>query len=367
MNSIERIREYDTLEQEAPAVIPENRPPKDWPATGEVVFKDTSLRYRQGDLVLKRLNLTVKGEEKVGIVGRTGAGKSTLLQALFRIVELAEGSIEIDGIDISTIGLRDLRSKIAIIPQDPVLFLGTVRYNIDPFNEHSDVELWEALNMINLKSYIESLDGQLDAPVEENGSNFSVGQRQLMCMARALLRKTKILVMDEATASVDLDTDMMIQSMVRRNFSDRTTLTIAHRLNTVMDSTKVLVLNRGELSEYDKPSSLLEANGIFASMVEATGPQQAEHLKKIARGEIGVVQSLQSIKEEESSSEISEEVINALKKSKPAAETIINKDEPKSKLAEEKKVEFAAEQSSSSSSSSSSSDEDASSSSASSS
>jgi ABC-type multidrug transport system fused ATPase/permease subunit len=238
-----------------------------------------------------------------------------LLQALFRIVELAEGSIEIDGVDISTIGLQDLRSKISIIPQDPVLFMGTVRYNIDPFGEHSDQSLWEALSMVGLKTYIESLQGQLDAPVEENGSNFSVGQRQLMCMARALLKKTKILVMDEATASVDLDTDMMIQSMVRKNFSARTTLTIAHRLNTVMDSTKVLVLNRGELSEYDKPATLLDRDGIFASMVAATGPEQAEHLSKIARGEIGVVQALQSLKAiEEDSLSVSEEVIKAIKK-----------------------------------------------------
>ncbi len=148
---------------------------------------------------------------------------------MFRIVELAEGSIEIDGIDISTIGLHDLRSKLSIIPQEPVLFLGTVRYNLDPFNEYGDKDIWEALAMVNLKSYIESLPGGLDAIVEENGSNFSVGQRQLMCMSRALLRKTKIFFMDEATASVDLDTDLLIQSMVRKNFSDRTSLTIAHR------------------------------------------------------------------------------------------------------------------------------------------
>jgi ATP-binding cassette subfamily C (CFTR/MRP) protein 1 len=319
INSVERIKEYDDLEQEAPAIIKENRPPKNWPDKGQIVFKDASLRYRQGDLVLKRLNVTVDGEEKVGIVGRTGAGKSTLLQALFRIVELAEGSIEIDGIDISTIGLEDLRSKLSIIPQEPVLFLGTVRYNLDPFGEHSDNDLWEALAMVNLKNYIDSLEGGLDAVVEENGSNFSVGQRQLMCMSRALLRKTKIFFMDEATASVDLDTDLLIQSMVRKNFSDRTSLTIAHRLNTVMDSTKILVLNRGELAEYGKPMELLEnTTGIFSSMVEATGPEQSTFLKKIASGEIGVVQSLKDVHESsfEDYEESAKEIIEGLKGTK---------------------------------------------------
>jgi len=239
---------------------------------------------------LNNLEVKVRDKAKVGIVGRTGAGKSSMMIALFRMVEPAEGTIEIDGIDITTIGLDDLRNKLSIIPQDPTLFIGTVRYNLDPFDQHSDEEIWDALQLVRLNDVISALPEKLNELVSENGSNFSVGERQLICMARALLRKSKILLLDEATASVDLITDNLIQKMIRENFKDQTVLTIAHRLNTIMDSTKVMVLDKGQIAEFNTPAKLLDANGIFASMVEATGPAVSKYLKKVAKGEVDVLE-----------------------------------------------------------------------------
>jgi len=226
---------------------------------------------------------------------------SSLMQALFRMVEPASGTIEIDGIDTSKIGLKDLRTKLSIIPQDPVLFIGTIRYNLDPFGEHTDDELWDTLHMVRLKKPVSELPGKLDEAVSENGGNLSVGQRQLICMARALLRKSKILLMDEATASVDLTTDTLIQKMVRKHFKDVTVITIAHRLNTIMDSTRVMVLSHGELIEFEKPSKLLEAEaGHFTGMVEATGPSVSKYLRKIARGELDVLASIDVVRKQTS-------------------------------------------------------------------
>jgi len=234
-------------------------------------------------------------KKKIGIVGRTGAGKSSLMQALFRFSEPASGTIIIDGIDITKIGLKDLRSKLSLIPQDPTLFIGSVRYNLDPFDEHEDNQIWDALRMVKLDKVISELPGKLDELIAERGSNFSVGQRQMICMARALLRNTKILLMDEATASVDLKTDTLIQKMVRKNFKDVTVLTIAHRLNTIMDSSRVLVLDKGKVAEYDQPKNLLEQNGIFTGMVEATGSASAGYLRKIANGELNVIEAIDVI------------------------------------------------------------------------
>jgi ABC-type multidrug transport system fused ATPase/permease subunit len=282
-----------TIEQEAPAHIEEAKPAPSWPEHGAVTFKNLSIAYKGGPPVLKDVSLKIKPRQKIGIVGRTGAGKSTLITALFRMVEPVEGTVEIDGVDIRKIGLFDLRSKLAIIPQLPQLFIGTVRYNVDPFNESSDADIWRVLEMVQLKDYIEGLEGKLDAPVEENGSNFSQGQRQLLSMARALLRNASVLLLDEATASVDSETDALIQKMVRKNFRNTTVLTIAHRLNTIMDYDKVLVLDKGKLAEFDTPKNLLaNPDGIFTSMVEATGPGSAEHLRKIANGELTVADSL---------------------------------------------------------------------------
>ncbi|KAG9309821.1 P-loop containing nucleoside triphosphate hydrolase protein [Chiua virens] len=279
--SVERITHYaNDIAPEAPRELPDSKPPAGWPGAGEVEFREYSMRYRpELDLVLKEISLTIKPKEKIGIVGRTGAGKSSLLLALFRILEAASGKILIDGVDISTIGLHDLRSVISIVPQSPDMFEGTLRENVDPVGEHPDADIWAALEHAHLKAYVESLPEGLDAPVQEGGLSLSAGQRQLLCFARALLRKSKVLVLDEATSAVDLDTDRAIQDIIRGPlFDDVTILTIAHRLNTIIESTRVLVLDHGRVAEFDAPEVLLaDKTSRFYGMAFEAGLVQAEN------------------------------------------------------------------------------------------
>ncbi|XP_020828220.1 ATP-binding cassette sub-family C member 3 [Phascolarctos cinereus] len=270
--AVERVREYSETKTEAPWVIEGSRPPPDWPQRGEVEFVNYSVRYREGlELVLKNLSLRVKGGEKVGIVGRTGAGKSSMTLSLFRILEAAQGEIHIDGVNIASIGLHDLRSMLTIIPQDPVLFSGTLRMNLDPLGKYSDEEMWQALELSSLHKFVRSQPEGLDFECSEGGENLSVGQRQLVCLARALLRKSRILVLDEATAAIDLETDDLIQATIRSQFKGCTVLTIAHRLNTIMDYTRVLVLDKGTIAEFDSPTNLIMARGIFYGMAKDAG------------------------------------------------------------------------------------------------
>ncbi|XP_076338586.1 multidrug resistance-associated protein 1-like isoform X2 [Tachypleus tridentatus] len=271
--SVERIDEFSVLPSEAPWEIEDQKPSKQWPAEGKVSFQNYSTRYREGlDLVLKDINMNIKSAEKIGVVGRTGAGKSSLTLSLFRIIEAAFGSIYIDEHDISTIGLHDLRSKLAVIPQDPVLFTGTLRVNIDPNKEFTDEQLWNALEHSHLKPYVISLSERLEHHVAEGGENLSVGQRQLICLARALLRKTKVLVLDEATAAVDLDTDRLIQNTIRNEFSQCTIITIAHRLNTIMDYDRVIIMDQGKIIETGPPKNLLaETGSVFYGMARDAG------------------------------------------------------------------------------------------------
>ncbi|XP_019521622.1 PREDICTED: multidrug resistance-associated protein 1 [Hipposideros armiger] len=270
--AVERLKEYSETEKEAPWRIKEMAPASTWPQVGRVEFRDYGLRYRDDlDLVLKHINVTIEGGEKVGIVGRTGAGKSSLTLGLFRINESAQGEIIIDGVNIAKIGLHDLRFKITIIPQDPVLFSGSLRMNLDPFSQYSDEEVWTSLELAHLKNFVSALPDKLNHECAEGGENLSVGQRQLVCLARALLRKTKILVLDEATAAVDLETDDLIQSTIRTQFDDCTVLTIAHRLNTIMDYMRVIVLDKGEIRECGPPSDLLQQRGLFYVMAKDAG------------------------------------------------------------------------------------------------
>ncbi|KAJ2662103.1 hypothetical protein IWW48_001999 [Coemansia sp. RSA 1200] len=311
MTSVERVMQYLKLDQEAASEsTPENKPSALWPKTGNVEFENLVAEYVPGVPVLHGISFSVHHGEKIGVIGRTGAGKSTMSLALLRFVEATKGRIVLDGVDISKIGLEDLRRNITIIPQDPVLFNGTIRYNIDPFEEYPDELIWDALNRVHMTreqtshstsastSIVETANGEggelplermagvfssLEDKIEQNGHSLSAGQRQLVAMARALVRRSKLIIMDEATASVDFDTDERLQRTIRGyEFANSTLFCIAHRLRTVIDYDRVLVLDKGKVVEFDTPKNLLKnKDGIFREMCEKSG--ELEHLVAAAK------------------------------------------------------------------------------------
>jgi len=270
--ALERVREYEDLPQEA-AWETQGDLDGGWPGHGDIQFNSYSTKYRpELDKVLNNFNLKIKPGEKVGLVGRTGAGKSSLSLAMFRIIEAVEGNIKIDNRDVSTLGLQDLRSRLTIIPQEPTIFSGSLRFNLDPGDNYSDEQVHKALQTAGLGKVVQGFSGGLHHHVAEGGAGFSLGEKQLICLARALLRRSKVLVLDEATAAVDSYTDEMIQETLRNEFSDCTVLTIAHRLNTVTGGDMVIVLDRGQVIEQGHPDALLnDSNGHFHRMAKTAG------------------------------------------------------------------------------------------------
>lgn len=276
MVGAERIMYYaNELEQEAPHEIPDRKPAIEWPSEGKIGLNKIVMKYRDElPFVLKGLDLQIRPAEKIGIVGRTGAGKSSIMVALFRMAELASGNIEIDGIDIAKIGLHDLRSRISIIPQDPLLFSGTIRSNIDPFSTSTDAELYDVLRRAHLipsstpGTETPTTRFNLDYAVEEEGGNLSVGERSLVSLARALVRNPKVLILDEATASVDLETDQKVTRTIATEFRHRTILCIAHRLRTILSYDRILVMADGRVEEFDTPENLFDSEGHFRTMCD---------------------------------------------------------------------------------------------------
>ncbi|KAK6096277.1 hypothetical protein MT418_004126 [Batrachochytrium dendrobatidis] len=286
MNAVERLDVYgNDLPQEAPRSYDTDPASDSWPTKGAITIKNLEIRYesRPDFAVIKNLSLNIRPGEKIGVVGRTGSGKSTLMTTLFRIIEPSLGNIELDGIDISKLGLKTLRSRLQIIPQEPVLFTGTIRANLDVESKFEDASIWDVLERIGIKEYVTGLPEKLEAPVSENGENLSVGQRQLISLGRAILMQPIVLVMDEATASVDAEADKLIQQSIKTHFAHATVLSIAHRLNTIVDFDRVLVLQDGEMVEFDSPHILLgRSESLFSQLADATGAANAQLLREIA-------------------------------------------------------------------------------------
>jgi ABC-type multidrug transport system fused ATPase/permease subunit len=285
MTSAERVMEYLDIEPEpttvrrpedsdgdSPQPSPPSPIPPTWPAQGVVEFKKVWMQYRDNPPVLRGISFVSRAGERIGICGRTGAGKSSLMTALFRVAPMrqGQGQILLDGLDIQSVPLQRLRSSLAIIPQDPVLFTGSIRFQLDPFGQYSDAAVWAALEQVNMAAFVRASDEKLGETVLEGGENLSQGQRQLICIARALLRKARVMVMDEGTSAVDPQTDELIQKVLKESATREgtTVLTIAHRLDTIVDFDRILVLGSGEVLEFDSPQRLLADSGsVFASMM----------------------------------------------------------------------------------------------------